>query len=474
MSLRVNTNVNAMNALRNVGATNTEYSKSLNKLSTGLRINSAADDPAGLIASESLRAQIGGIEQAVKNNQDAVNYAKTAEGALDEVNKLLRDARSLAVASANSGTLTASQIQANQTQLDSIVASITRISSSTNFGGKKLLDGSAGVMGAVTDGTKFGAISLSGSFGGSAITANAAVTVQVTQAAAQAIYTGSKTFTATETAAAGSFTINGTTFTSTTSDTASSLVDKVNAAQGSTGVRATWTATEGIQFTSIKYGSGARIDLSDANGVVLSSAGYQSAAGTDVLASVAVGSTVGVLFTGGRMGNEAFTLTDTAGNRISMLEAGNSVSTMTAGQAIVGSAQFQIGGGAGETATMSLGNFAASQLGTGIVSGKNLSNVDLTSATNATDALKVIDQAINDVARARGDIGSFQRNILESQIRSLGAAKENLSATESTIRDTDVAEEMTNFTKLQILQQAGMAMLSQANSAPQSVLSLLQ
>jgi flagellin len=100
--------------------------------------------------------------------------------------------------------------------------------------------------------------------------------------------------------------------------------------------------------------------------------------------------------------------------------------------------------------------------------------MDLTSAAGAAAAMAAIDTAIETVTRARGDIGSFQRNVLESNVRSLGVAKENLAATESTIRDTDVAEEMTNYTKLQILQQAGMSMLAQANAAPQSVLSLLR
>ena len=134
-----------MGALRNLGLTSAEMQKSMTRLSTGLRINSAADDPAGLIVSEQFRAQITGIDQAVRNNQDATNYAKTAEGALNEVNKLLNDARALAVASGNGATLTDSQRQANQQQLNSIVNSINRISSQTSFGNKKLLDGSSGV-----------------------------------------------------------------------------------------------------------------------------------------------------------------------------------------------------------------------------------------------------------------------------------------------------------------------------------------
>ncbi len=137
MSFRVNNNIAAMNALRNVNQTGSEFGRAINRLSTGLRISSAADDPAGLIISENFRAQISSLEQAVRNNQDAVNFAKTAEGALDEVNRLLRDARSLAVASGNSATLSSEQLQANQSQLNSIVSSITRISTSTAFGTKK-------------------------------------------------------------------------------------------------------------------------------------------------------------------------------------------------------------------------------------------------------------------------------------------------------------------------------------------------
>ena len=140
----------------------------------------------------------------------------------------------------------------------------------------------------------------------------------------------------------------------------------------------------------------------------------------------------------------------------------------------MGTSNFQIGGNANQTAQLSLGNFAASQLGASVVSGVNMSNVDITSATGATTALQVIDSAISDVTRSRGSIGSFQRNVLESNVRALGVARENLAASESNIRDTDIAAEMANFTKYQILQQAGMSVLAQANSAPQSVLALLR
>ena len=140
----------------------------------------------------------------------------------------------------------------------------------------------------------------------------------------------------------------------------------------------------------------------------------------------------------------------------------------------VGAAQFQIGANAGQATQLSLGNFGASNLGTGVVTGKSLKDLDLSSASGSTEALGIIDKAIEQVSGARGQIGNFQRNVLESNIRSLGVAKENLSATESSIRDTDVAEEMSRYTKAQILQQAGLSVLAQANSSPQSVLNLIR
>lgn len=470
-----------MNALRNVGQTATEFGKSINRLSTGMRITSAADDPAGLIISENFRAQISSLDQALRNNQDAVNYAKTAEGALDEVNRLLRDARSLAVASGNSGTLSSEQLQANQSQLNSIIQSVTRISTNTAFGTRKLLDGSSGSQGSVTNGTNIAGISLSGTYNGAALTTNAAITVNVTTVADKATV-ASQTFAfSTTTLGAGSFTINGTTFTTNTTDTVGAVVARINALQGQTGVSATFTDGGAITLTQVNFGSNYRVDLSDANGIFLSSAGSTSDTGTDAAATVSIdtngsdaGGVTSVAFTGGRYGQSALKLTDNDGNAITLTDGGNVTGSILAGQVNVSSASFQIGANAGQTLSLSLGNFAASELGVGEVSGLNFSNIDITTANGATQAMDVIDAAIAQVSKSRGALGSFQRNAVESNIRSLGVAKENLSATESAIRDVDVALEMTSFTKLQILQQSGLSVLAQANQAPQAVLSLLR
>lgn len=480
MSFRVNTNVAAMNALRNLGITGSEFSKSITRLSTGLRINSAADDPAGLISSESFRAQIAGIDQAIRNNQDAVNYAKTAEGALDEVNRLLRDARSLAVASANSGTLTQSQIQANQNQLNSIVSSITRIAEQTQFGTKKLLDGSAGVSASVTSPANVKSMYFSGTFNGAAITTQTTVTVDIDTAATLASVTGSVTFGAlTSTVQAGSFSINGLSFTTSSTTTVGDVLSMINAASGQTGVSATWTASDGITLRASEYGTKGNFTLSDANGVI-NTPGTTTATGTNAVATVSIdtngsdaGGVVSVTFTGGQNGTNGLVLSDRDGNVIT-LQANATDAETAVGSLVVGAATFQIGANSGQTAMMSLGNFAASQLGRNAVANLNLSNLSITSQSSSSDALKVIDAAIEEVAKARGEIGNFQRNVLESNIRSLGISRENLAATESTIRDTDVAQEMTNFTKLQILQQSGLSVLAQANSSPQSVLALLR
>lgn len=480
MSFRINTNTQAMGALRNLGLTSAEMQKSMTRLSTGLRINSAADDPAGLIVSEQFRAQITGIDQAVRNNQDATNYAKTAEGALNEVNKLLNDARALAVASGNGATLTDSQRQANQQQLNSIVNSINRISSQTSFGNKKLLDGSSGVTATSTGQANVRAMNLSGNFGGNSITGASTVTIAVTTAATRASATGTGLVTAANNmSAAGSATLNGVSFTWSTSDTAADVVGRMNQASDQTGVTARITAGNVLELTSRGFGTDAKVNFVDSSGVFGFTGNTVNAAGTNAVADVTIdtnGTATGGLTTVTFNAGSGLTLRDNSGNTIQLTEAYGSATSVAAarGQVTVGSASFQIGANSGETATLSIGNFAASNLGRNTVSGLDLSNLSFLTDSGASDALKVIDSAISEVSSARGQIGNFIRNTLESNVRSLGVQRENLSASESAIRDIDVANEMTNYTKLQILQQSGISMLAQANSAPQSVLSLLR
>ncbi|MBS1713208.1 MAG: hypothetical protein JST30_02600 [Armatimonadetes bacterium] len=471
MSYRINTNITAMTAFRSLGSTGNDLNKSISRLSTGLRINSGADDPAGLIAVEGYRKQISGMEAALRNNQDAMNYAKTADGALDEVSRLLRDARSLAVANGNS-SLDANQKQANQTQLNNILASIDRISSNTAFGTRKLLNGAAGTTGTVANTTKVSSAYVAGTIGTTAMTSNGTLDINVTTAAQQATVAGTKTYTNGTTqalTAGGTFTINGTQFTVNSGDTVQQVMDKINGAVGTTGVRATFGSNV-ISLTSENYGDDQTINLTDSGTTLLSAAGSSSDAGVDAVATVTYNYMVGTTAT---TATASFTsgsglqLKDTNGNVMNLTVSGGTATGSTTGvvQVNAGQSAFQLGANGGDTAYLNLSNFSSTAL--------SLGSLDITGSSVQT-ALDSLDSAINTVSTSRGNIGSFMKNTLESNMRAMSVAKENLSATESDLADIDVAEEMTNYTKLQILQQSGLSMLAQANSAPQAVLSLLR
>ena len=465
MSFRINTNVSAMGALRNLNSTSMDLNKSVQRLSSGLRINSGADDPAGLIASESFRAQLGGIDAAVRNNQDAMNFAKTADGALDEVSRLLRDARALAVANGN-GTFDADQKQANQSQLNSILSSIDRIASTTSFGKKKLLDGSAGAQVNNNNLSVVTSASVTGSIGGTSLSANGTLGVNVTTAAGRATLTGTAAYTAgTVLVGAGQFTLNGKTFETTAATTRDQLVDMVNASVGETGVSASVNGSNQLVLTNTEYGSDKAVQLTTSAGVINTAAGSASDVGEDAVATVSYtvgGATTTAAFSRGK----GLELRDNSGNVVNLNASANSVSDKgNVLQVFSNAASFQVGANAGQSVTLNLSNTSASSLGLG--------SVDIT-GSSVQSALDAIDSAINTVSTNRATIGSFMKNTVESNMRALGVAKENLAATESSIREVDVAQEMTNYTKLQILQQSGLSMLAQANSAPQSVLSLLR
>src|SRR5579871_2696488 len=193
MGLQINTNVTALDALRNLTNVSDAVSSSIQKLSSGLRINQAADDPAGLIISQSLQAQINGTNQAIANAQDATNVIKTADGALSEVNSLLDNIRQLAVHASNTGVNDQIAVQADQTQISSALASIDRIATQTQFGTKHLLDGTSGITASVVDTKDISGISIGGQFN-SLQTQNGTVSLTVTTAATRALSVGTATY----------------------------------------------------------------------------------------------------------------------------------------------------------------------------------------------------------------------------------------------------------------------------------------
>ena len=291
MSLTINSNAAAMAAHRTLGNTSTALSKSIERLSTGYKINSAGDDPAGLVISEKLRAQVSGIGQAIKNASDATNMVKTAEGALGEVNNLLNSMRDLAVHAANTGATDPASAQADQAQISNAINSLNKIASETQFGNRKLLDGSAGIKTMVN-----GSNVMSGDFSfASGIKDGADIKVQVTTAAEKATLSSAATYaqlaagtvsssatyaaTSTILTATGCVSINGTNITYTSgTTTVAILMASINAAQATTGVTATLdTTTNKIKLTDTTMGAATTFyatDTASAGSALFASGGH--------------------------------------------------------------------------------------------------------------------------------------------------------------------------------------------------------
>jgi flagellin len=404
--MRINQNIMAMDAYRNLSTTQDEMASSLEKLSSGYRINKAADDASGLVISQALRSQISGLKQATSNAQDGVSVVQTADGALSTVHDILGRMRDLVIQSANTASSDATARQAAQNEINQLRAEIDRIAGTTSFGSQKLLDGSFGAQAARASTV------LTGTGGGVAVGA-ATATFDLT------IDAGSGTST--------SVTVTVTTGTYTTAASLQAdLQSGVSAALG-----AGFTGDVTVSVTDL--GSGAwsveftRNSDSQGTGITMANVGA-GVKGVTAGASTATTGTGGVFQVGANV-----TSTD---------------------QIQVSIQDMRITGG-------TVGAFTA------------LGAIDLTNTANFASANQIVDDAITEVSDVRGQLGAVQ-NRFDSTISNLQVASENLSASESRIRDTDMAQEMVSFTRDQILLQAGTAMLAQANQAPQSVLKLLQ
>jgi len=370
MGMQINTNIGALNAYRNLSSTQSGLDKSLEKLSSGLRINRAADDAAGLAISEGLRSQVGGLKVAARNAQDGISVVQTAEGALGEVHSILQRLRDLAVQASNDSNNGAARTNI-QTEASQLREELTRIASSTNFNGTKLLDGSAGTLNFQV-----------GANGDAA----SRIAVDLSQANVSNVATALT---------------NG-------------LYTREGAVSGAT-TTGNWTFTQGGTVVTVAMG----------------------AADADRTA----GDVVDTL-----NGNANF-----AANYVARLnQAGNL------------------------EVTSKVSNAAITVAGTGYTAGAGAAGtIAFDSHANAQSAIAAIDLQISNISTARANLGAVQ-NRFESAINTISVATENLTASESRIRDTDMASEMVEFTRSQILSQAGIAMLAQAKSAPQSVLQLLQ
>ena len=305
MSLRINNNIESMNAHRSLLMNDRALSKSLERLASGQKVNRAADDPAALVISEHMRAQVSGMEQAIRNNEVAISLVQTAEGSMNEISSILVSLRQRAISAANVGASDQDMINANQAEVENGLKSIDRVVSSTQFGHYKLLDGT-------------------------------------------------------------------------------------NAAKITTNEDGSISTREGLRF---HVGPNA-----------------------DHMASTSI----------------------------------RDMSTSSLGRAEVAEGQLP-----------NKSNFMS------------LADIDVRNEQGAQDALAIIDQSLTEVATVRGELGAFQKHTLESNLTSLQVAAENMTAAESTIRDTDMAQELATFTRNQIMTQSATAQLAQANAMPQHVLRLL-
>lgn len=420
MGMSVNTNVAALNSYRNLSVTNDQMSKSLERLSSGFRINRAADDAAGLAISEGLRSQIGGMKQAVRNTQDGISVVQTAEGALSTSTSILQRMRDLSVQASNSGSLNDSAKANIQKEVGQLKEELTRISTTTNFNGTKLLDGS------------YSGVFQVGADSGQSITVGIGSVGKGMDASGLGVAGVDVTGVGKYTAASGG-TAAGSVVVSTAAATGTAAVMTINQ-ETSAGTDSFVATTDVKAFTelsgTISFG-GKTLDLSsvDYSGLTDTTGASGALAKLNSAAKSAFGVT-GNVFTA-----SATALTFTTPNNVDgYTDAAGSISSSAA----------------------------------------DLSKATpvFTAGSGATQAIKDIDAALQTVSSLRADLGAKQ-NRFEHTINNLNVAVENTTASESRIRDTDMAQEMTNFTRTQILTQAGTAMLSQANQASQGILRLL-
>lgn len=473
---RINTNVPSLVAAQVLNRNNQAMNLSLERLSTGLRINKGKDDPAGLIASETLRSEMTAIQAAMDNANRADNIISVAEGALNEVNALLLELEGLVDRSANEAGLSDEEVAANQLQIDSILDTINRISTSTEFQGEKLLNGS---LDYTTSGVSTGATA-------SAIqhleitsarvpnNGSRSVVVEITQSAETAAmaYTGGTVASGGTTIQVGG--IHGTEQLSFASGTTTSgIIAAVNQSTSLTGVSASLSGTN-VVFSSTEYGSGAFVSVDAIEGAFSLSGGDSSNSDR--------GADVGVRINGVDAVTDGLnaTLRTTALSLEMTLASGFATQTASTKSFEItgGGADFSISPtlGINALATMGIGNIATGSLGRGDIgylSTLGSGQTNQMTAGNYETAQRIIRESQSQVSSLRGRLGAFQKNTLASTINALGIALENTTAAESAIRDADFAKETSALTRSQILVQSSTSVLQMANQAPMNVLSLL-
>jgi len=531
MGLRINTNVLSINAQRNLNTTSKSLAKALERLSSGSRINRAGDDAAGLAISEGLQSQIRGLKVAVRNSNDAIGFLNTAEGALSEITNITQRLRELAIQAAN-GTLSVTDRNYLESEKDALIEEFQRIASQTQFNGVSLLDGSfqttelqvgvnkgetisfkigdartssigalatvSGFQGALsasssnlsingvsidqatavndqlsTLGNAFSAVAIASQINEKSSQTNVKAEVQETVVLLQNTDFDSTSFNGTIDAG---FKINDVIISGSGINSAQKFVDAVNDFSNSTGVKA-----------RIKEGSTADIELyaEDGRNIELNFSSYNGTVSSGGSFSVdAMDTFVGVLLWGGGnfgevsgtggVGLNVYTavggsvLSGTVSTSFSVDMSSTGLVLLRTGAIKLISASDITITGAGLQATLGFnqGNYAVN-------ADAAINQIDLTDASRAADALSVVDAALQQITSLRADLGAVQ-NRLESTGNNISITLENISSARAQIRDADIAQETAELTRSQILQQAGVAVLGQANATSQIALSLLR
>jgi len=477
----------SLNSQRNLNSSQEALQTSLQRLSSGLRINSAKDDAAGLAISERFTSQIRGLNQAVRNANDGISLSQTAEGALAEAGNILQRVRELSVQSANA-TNSASDRQALQSEVGQLVSELDRIATNTEFNGQKILDGTFGTAifqvgananqtiqattnnfrtnqygnyrvtgqdtaaGATARNAQGDNLIINGSLGSVTLGINAGDSAKSTAEAvtAKSNVTGVKAYASTEVAmrfdSAGSYTLNVTS----DNEEAQAISFSLQGTENNDGLSGAVTA-----FNDLSHKTGVTARISEDG----QSVSLLNATGNNIEITDTVNANAGNVMVGGSMNADG---TQTGGTTIGSNQTVDTA--IVTGQVIFDSDKsFGVIGTAG--ATISNAQEASDLMG--------VSQLDVSQVASANEALAIVDAALSTVNGQRAKFGAIQSRF-GSTISNLQTNSENLSAARSRVRDADFAQETAELTRAQILQQAGTAMLAQANVAPQNVLTLLQ
>jgi flagellin len=483
--------------------------KNLEKLSSGVKLNRASEGPAAFMISEHMRSQIVGLNQAIDNSETAVSMIQTTEAAMSEVGNLLNSMRQLAIHAANEGVNDQAALQADQAEVNNILSTIARISAQAQFGNQKLLDGSMETTGTTT-GKDLDFVTATLATGDSR---ENGFDVKLTQLATRSEVTGTQGLTDEIVKAGETLSVieNGkmATYTTTKDDTVDTAAKNLQSEIIRQGINVDAKLEAGgiLNLVHREYGSAYKFQVSSSTAGVLSkNAGDVNVAevGLDIKGTINGESCIGKgqVLTGIRDsacvdglsvryygdGKEGFLPPECEVNDLTvegekvppvrvtndtMPEDGISVGRVYVTQ---NGTKFHIGGNQYQTVGLSIKNVNPEYLAQNVVNRskfENLADVNLTTFQGAQDTLKLVDDAISQVLENRGELGAFQKNSLESNLSNIRIANENLVSSESIIRDTDMAKEMADYTKNQIMSQSSNAMLAQANQIPENVLKLI-